>query len=239
MGSMSDLAQGASQGQGGGRPVGPRPAGGESAPAGLPADAAALLEAWSEELLDDLPLEMGRKLFVGAGYETIRFAQETCSLLACDPPSGEWTEGDLRTLALRFGGSVEQFGARVLVAFARPRAALEVALLLQRTSTRRLRCAVVTAPCLTASFELEGEPRRLVLGEGRRSAAACADSTAPGTTQLCAATWRALGAATLERLAQRALVTTEYQGDEVISASVTLAPPPRADLSTFAGLGLV
>ena len=211
-----------------------RPAEGDPAPA----DHAALLDTLSEELLNELPVDVWRKLFLGPGYDTIRFARETCSLLACDLPSAEWSEADVRTLASRFGGCVEQFGARVLVAFARPRAALEVALLLQRTSTLRLRCAVVTAPCLAATFEIDGEPRRLTLGDASRTAARCADSTAPGSTQLCAATWRALGPVALERLTQRALVTTEYQGDEVISASVTPAPS-RADLSTFAGLGRI
>jgi hypothetical protein len=86
---------------------------------------------------------------------------------------------------------------------------------------------------------VEGEDRRLTLGAPPATVRSCADNAPPGSIHLCAATWRALGPAALERQTQRALVTTEYQGDEVISAFITLAPPPRADLSTFAGLGLV
>ncbi|MEJ8835406.1 hypothetical protein [Ramlibacter sp. AN1133] len=211
---------------------------GDSA-AALPADRAGWLDLLSEELLAELPVEAWRKLFLGPGYESIRFVHETSTLLCCEAPTPEWSEDDVRTLAARFGGSVERYAQRVVVAFARPRAALEVAMLLQRTCTRRLRTALLTAPCVAACFEVEGESRRLTLGDAPGAARACADSAPPGSIHLCAATWRALGPAALEQQTQRALVTTEYQGDEVISAFITPAPPPRADLSTFAGLGLV
>jgi len=202
-------------------------------------DRAACLDLLSEELLEELPVDAWRQLFLGPGYDGIRFVQETSTLVCCEPPTPEWSETDLRTLAARFGGCVERYGARILLAFARPRAALEVAMLLQRTCPRRLRSALFTAPCLTACFEVGGESRRLSLGDAPATVRACADNAPPGSIHLCAATWRALGPAVLERHTHGALVTTEYQGDEVISAFITLAPPPRADLSTFAGLGLV
>jgi hypothetical protein len=205
----------------------------------LAGNRAACLDLLSEELLEQLPVEAWRGLFLGPGYESIRFEDETSTLVCCEPPTPEWSEADLRTLATRFGGRVERFGARVLMAFTKPRAALEVAMLLQRTCPRRLRSALVTGPCVVASFEVEGESRRLSLGDAANAARTCADSAPPGSIHLCAATWGALGPAALERHTHRALVTTEYQGDQVISAFVTLAPPPRADLSTFAGLGLV
>jgi hypothetical protein len=203
------------------------------------ADRAAWLDILSEELLNDLPVESWRQLFLGPGYEGIRFGEETATLLCCEAPAPEWGEADVRMVALRFGGCVERYGARVLMAFSRPRAALEVAMLLQRTCTRRLRSALLTTPCVAAHYEVAGEVRRLTLGDAAANARSCADSTPPGSIHLCGATWRAIGAAVLERHTVRALVTTEYQGDEVISAFITLAPPPRADLSTFAGLGLV
>lgn len=211
----------------------------ESAPAQLAADRAACLDLLSEELLDELPVDAWRQLFLGPGYDGIRFLQETSTLLCCEPPTPEWNETDVRTLAVRFGGCVERYGERIVMAFTRPRAALEVAMLLQRTCTRRLRSAVLTAPCVAACFELEGQGRRLSLGDAPGAVRAHADNAPPGSIYLCAATWRALGPAALERHTHHALVTTEYQGDEVISACITLAPPPRADLSTFAGLGLV
>lgn len=206
---------------------------------GLAAERAAWLDVLSEELLTELPVEVWRKLFLGSGYDSIRFAHETTTLLCCEQPGPEWAEADVRTLATRFGGWVERYGTRVTMAFAAPRAALEIALMLQRTASRRLRIALLTAPCVAASFDIEGEARRLTLGNAAAIARACADKAPPGSIQLCAATWRALGPAALERHAQHAMVTTEYQGDEVISAFITPAPPPRADLSTFAGLGLV
>ena len=204
-----------------------------------PPDRAVWLDLLSEELLDELPVESWRRLFLGPGYEGIRFVHATTTLLCIEPPAPEWSEAEVRTLAMRFGGVVERQGTRVLVSFARARAALEVAMLLQRTCTRRLRSALLTAACVTAWFEVDGESRRLTLGDAPAAASACADHAPPGSIQLCAATWRALGPAALERQTHRALVTTEYQGDDVISAFITPAPPPRADLSTFAGLGLV
>jgi len=212
---------------------------GEARPVQLADDRAACLDLLSEELLEELPVDAWRQLFLGPCYEGIRFVQETQTLVCCEPPTPEWSETDVRTLAARFGGGVERYGPRIVMAFARPRAALEVAMLLQRTCTRRLRSALLTAPCITACFEVGGESRRLSLGDAAGAVRACADNAPPGSIHLCAATWRALGPAALERQTHRALVTTEYQGDEVISAFITLAPPPRADLSTFAGLGLV
>ena len=203
------------------------------------ADRAACLDLLSEELLAEVPVQAWRKLFLGRDYDAIRFAEETCTFLCCEAPAPEWDESDVRTLAGRFGGVVERYGTHVMVAFAQPRAALEMALLLQRTCSRRLRSALLTAAGVAASFELDGESRRLTLGTAPGLARGCADATPPGSIHLCAATWRALGPAVLERHTHQALVTTEYQGDEVISAFITLAPPPRADLSTFAGLGLV
>jgi hypothetical protein len=204
-----------------------------------PPDDAAWLELLSEELLEEVPVEVWRKLFLGPGYDSIRFVRETATLLCCEAPTPEWSEIDVRMLAARCGGAVERYGARLVMGFARPRAALVVAMLLQRTCSRRLRSALFTAPCVAACFEVEGESRRLTLGDAPAAARGCADHAPPGSIHLCAATWRALGPAALERQTHGALVTTEYQGDEVISAFITPAPPPRADLSTFAGLGLV
>jgi hypothetical protein len=204
-----------------------------------PADRAAWLDALSEELLNQLPVEAWRKLFLGPEFEHIRFVKDTVTLVCCEMPAPEWTEIDLRTLVGRFGGNLEQCGTWVMMSFARPRAALEVALLVQRTCTRRLRSALFTTPAVSAAFQIEGERRHLTLGEPPRTARANAENSPPGSIHVCAASWRALGPAALDRHTHKALVTTEYQGDEVISATITLPPPPRAALSTFAGLGLV
>lgn len=208
-------------------------------PAMAPADRVAWLEVLSEELLNQVPVEAWRKLFLGPNYDRIQFLQETATLVCCELPAPEWSQVDLLTLAGRFGGSLEQCGSFVVMSFSRPRAALEVALLVQRTCSRRLRSALFTAPVVSAVFEIEGEKRRLTLGEPPRTALGNAENSPPGSIHVCAASWRALGPAALDRHTHKALVTTEYQGDEVISATITLPPPPRAALSTFAGLGLV
>lgn len=208
-------------------------------PAVAPADRVAWLDVLSEELLNELPVEAWRKLFLGPAYDSIRFTQEHCTVLCCEVPAPEWPEVDLRTLVTRFGGSLEYRGAYVVMAFGRPRAALEVAMLVQRTCTRRLRSALLTDKVVSAAFEIDGDKRRVMLGEALRTARTNAENAPPGSIHVCAASWRALGPAALDRHTHRALVTTEYQGDEVISATITLPPPPRAALSTFAGLGLV
>lgn len=208
-------------------------------PAVRDADRAGWIDALSEELLDALPLQAWQQLFLGAGRDRIRLEETTATLLCCELPAPEWSEADVRTLAARFDGTFERGGPQLVLSFARPRAALELAILLQRTCMRRLRSALLTGPCTTAFYEVEGDSRRLTLGEPASAVRAMADGAPPGSIHLCAATWRALGPAALERHTQRALVTTEFQGEHLLSAFVTLAPPPRADLSTFAGLGLV
>jgi hypothetical protein len=198
---------------------------------------ASLLEVLSERLLSDFTQDLWRKVFLGPGYEHIRFERETVTFLCTDTLDFDWTPKEIETLAARHGGRVERCDQRVVLVFPRARGALRMALLLQRTTTCSLRAALLTASCTTAVFELEGRPRRLAIGTEVRQACACADRSAPGSIHITAETYRALGPAA-EWEPAAALVATELQGDEVTSAAITLAPSARAAMSTFAGLGL-
>jgi hypothetical protein len=198
---------------------------------------ASLLEVLSERLLTDFSHEVWRKVFLGPGYERIRFVRETVTILCTDTLDFDWTPEELEMLAARYQGRVERCDQRVVLLFQGARKALQMALLLQRTASCSLRTALLTTRCTTAVFEQDGRPRRMALGSEVQSAATCADRTAPGSIHISAETYRALGPAN-EWQPHAALVATELQGDQVTSAAITLAASPRAAMSTFAGLGL-
>jgi len=198
---------------------------------------ACLLEVLSERLLTDFSQGMWRKVFLGPGYERIRFERETVTLLCTDTLDFDWTPEEIETLAQRHEGRVERCDNRAVLVFSQARSALQMALLLQRTASCRLRTALLTAHCASAVFELDGREQRLAIGNEVRQASASAESGAPGTIHISAETYRCLGPSN-EWQPRAALVATELQGEEVTSAAITLAPSPRAALSTFAGLGL-
>ena len=197
---------------------------------------ASLLEVLSERLLSDFTQELWRKVFLGPGYESIRFERETVTFLCTDTLDFDWTPQELETLADRYGGRVERCDHRVVLVFPRPRNALEMALLLQRTASCSLRTALLTATSTCAVFECDGKPRRLAIGTEVRQASACADRALPGTIYVAAGTYRSLGPST-EWQPQASRVATEQHGDEVTSAAITLAPLARAASSSFAEIG--
>ncbi|MEJ8836615.1 hypothetical protein [Ramlibacter sp. AN1133] len=198
---------------------------------------ASLLEVLSERLLTDFTQELWRKVFLGPGYESIRFERETVTFLCTDTLDFDWTPEEVETLAQRHGGRVERCDSRVVLVFPQARNALQMALLLQRTASCRLRMALLTASCTCAVYELDGKKRRMAIGTEVRQACTSADRSQPGTIYISAGTYRSLGPSA-EWQPRAALVATELMGDEVTSAAITLAPSARAAMSTFAGLGL-
>jgi hypothetical protein len=201
-----------------------------------PNEHARLLELLSERLLADFPLDVWREAFLGPGYERIHFEREDLTFLSVDAFDADWTPTEIEVLAERHGGRVEARG-QLALAFPDARQALAVALLLQRLSGQQVRAALLTATCTTACFELGGQPRCLTIGTVPARAAANARGVPPGSIHLSAETYGVLGPA-LERATGAAVVTTELEDDVVTSAAITLTPPRRAELSTFAGLGL-
>jgi hypothetical protein len=203
----------------------------------LASEHASLLEVLSERLLTDFTQELWRKVFLGPGYERIRFERESVTFLCTDTLDFDWTPEEIETLAERYQGRVERCDNRVVLVFPQARSALQLALLLQRTASGRLRMALLTADCTCAVFDFEGGKRRMAIGTAVRQACTSADRSVPGSIHISAETYRCLGPST-EWQPHAALVATELQGDEVTSAAITLPPSARAAMSTFAGLGV-
>jgi hypothetical protein len=134
----------------------------------------------------------------------------------------------------RFGGHFEQFQGTPVFRFLDAHAALQTALLLQGTCRRPIRAALHTCEVALAGPELAQAP--MSLATGLQSALALMHKSPPGSIQVCPDSYRAL-ASGLERHSRGAIVTTEFDGDEVACAFVTPTPSDSAAFSTFAGLG--
>lgn len=166
------------------------------------------------------------------------FARTQTTFLCTDPVQPDYSQAQVRALVRCHQGRLEHDGEWTTMAFPDPREALVVALHLQQTATRRLRCALVTLECTVASTAAEGSrPFALTLGGERLLCEARAGRVPPGTIQLCARTWEQVEPF-IDAYTRNALVATEFDGDFVTSAAITLPPPRQAALSTFAGLGL-
>jgi len=91
--------------------------------------------------------------------------------------------------------------------------------------------------CTEACYEAATGTRRLVVGAPIEAAEASLGQSVPGTIVLCAQSY-ALLAEQIGEHAPDGLLATEMEDETVRQASITLAPPASAALSTFAGLGL-
>ena len=195
---------------------------------------ASLLEALSERLLADYTQELWRKVFLGPGYERIRFERETVTFLCTDTLDFDWTPEEIGKLAARHDGRVERCDHRCVLVFPDARDALQMALLLQRSSSYSLRMTLLTAACTSAVFEQEGRERRLAIGPEVRQASDSADQLPPGSVHLSAETCQSLGPSSRWQ-PQAARLAGALEGD----AAVTLAlSPRRARLPACAELGL-
>jgi len=196
-----------------------------------------LMELLSGRLLADFPHEPWRRALIEAAPARVRFSREELTFLCTDPLEPGWSRGAAAAVARRRGGRLEHHGAWITLAFPDPQQALAVALKLQRSALRPLRCALVTSECTVAAYQVDGEPHGVSLGCEHVMSQASAERVPPGTIHLCAQTYLRLGAG-IEAQASSALVATELEDDVVTAAAITLPPPRHAALSTFAGLGL-
>lgn len=197
------------------------------------------LEALSDQLLRWGLAASWREIFLGRGADSVFFLQRTFTVVCSDAPAGGPHDPAIAVLAKRHGGFV-QAGSQlhVSLAFEDPAGALRTAVNLQRLAERtRLRTAI-TSGVYTAAFVVIDGVRRMLLLDG---AIATADRHAlaapPGSIQVCAQTY-ALLHPQIGSETSSAMVTTEFHGDEVSSATLTFPPAASSELSTFAGLGL-
>ena len=203
----------------------------------IPDSDAALRELLSERLLADFPMSAWRDVFLGAGAERVAFLQQSATLLCCDSPEPEWADADLEALGTRFGGHFEVSGGIPVFRFPAAHAALDTALLLQRTCRPQIRVALLTGRITTAHLQLFGQAKALTIGAPIEGVRMLMRKSLPGSIKMCPTSHRIL-AMGMDRYAKGAMVTTEYHGDEVTSVLLTLPPTRSSEFSTFAGLGL-
>jgi hypothetical protein len=196
-------------------------------------------DALSQRMLRHCGVTAWREAFLGAANATLRFEARQYTLLASDAPLAAFSEEEARLLAEHLGGRVQPSEKVDLVlAFAQPAAALHAAMVLQRLATgQRVRSALTTGMCTEAEYETQEGTRRLVVGTGIEAAEASLPQAVPGTIVLCAQSY-ALLADQISDHAPDGMLATELDDETVRQASITLAPPASAALSTFAGLGL-
>lgn len=213
------------------------------ATAPLPADA--LEEQWlrdlSHRILRRGDLADWRRLFADPAPGAIRFTTEQRTFLASDSPfdANALTGEEAALLARHLGGRAEMAGrCDFLCSFDRPVAALQAAMLLQRLEGgRSVRIGLHAGTCTVASCDADGMPVRHAVGTGLAEAEAALAQAVPGTIVLSAQAYELLEGALPEQ-APDALVATEMDDEVVRQASIILAPPISAALSTFAGLGM-
>ena len=201
-----------------------------------------LADSLSARVARDFPESVWQSLFVTRS-EPVEIHTGAWSVVCAESPwDGRMSQGQVRhalaRLADRHGGHLDGGpGSTSLAAFVDPAAALRAALALQRdTAGARLRIGVVTAPAGLAQFRAEGADVNLLIGQPLDRVPAVLQRAAPGTVQLCAASYRALAGFSAELDA--CVVMAEYDRDELTQVALTLPPAPGEFLSTFAGLGL-
>lgn len=148
-------------------------------------------------------------------------------------------ESVVAELAKRHRG-FPQLGSQLDVAlsFEEPAGALRTAVTLQRLAGRvRLRTAITSGVHTAALVFINGERRALLLDDAIARGDRQALTAPPGSIHICAQTY-ALLHPQMDIELSSALVMTEIEDDEVLSATVTFPPAESEELSTFAGLGL-
>jgi hypothetical protein len=201
-----------------------------------------LADALSTRVARDFAPAVWQALF-GTGASEVALHAGTWSVVCAESPwdgrmSQEQVRQTLSRLADQHGGLMDSGpGSTSLAAFLDPEAALRTALALQRdTAGARLRIGVATARAGLAQFEAEGAEANLLVGQPLERAPVLLQRAAPGTVQLCAATYGALAGSSAQLDA--CVVMAEYERDELTQVALTLPPARGEFLSTFAGLGL-
>jgi hypothetical protein len=189
----------------------------------VPVDTQVLYELLSERLLGDFPADVWREVFVGPGYDSIRFNCGVVTFLAVAGLSAEWTKADLAAVARKHRAHIDCFKPPSTFAFTEPRYALEMAEMLQRESGHSLRMALLTAPCTLASFHCDGCQGTLSLGTPASKAAQKASTTSEGSMYVSGETYPLIARA-IEGRDSGAVVAKEMHDDVVASAVITFRP---------------
>lgn len=205
-------------------------------------DPSLLLDALSTRVLRSLSHSTWRKVFLRPHHEVMQFAEARGTFLAVAMQLPTWSTGadvhsEIAFLAATHGGELDPCpGALALVRFEAPGAALRMALDMQHMAGDvRFQVGLASGDCVSAGLQVDGHVVRVLVGGAADRADAVARMAAPGSIRFAPEVY----AQVQDRLGDLAscMVTTEYEGDCMMAASVML-PPRSSQLSTFAGLGL-
>ncbi|HEY0826268.1 MAG TPA: hypothetical protein VGD76_20945 [Ramlibacter sp.] len=206
-------------------------------------DPSLVLDALSTRVLGALSPSAWRKLFLRPHHEVMQFAPARGTFLCAAVQVPAWSAGasmlsELSFLAATHGGELDPCPpATALVRFDDAQAALEMAREMQNMMCDvRFQVGLVSGDCTLASLQLEGRVLRLLAGDAVDRAEAVTRLAAPGTIRIAPETFALLHEDIVGM--SHWMVTTEYEGDSMTAASLTLPPRANAHLSTFAGLGL-
>lgn len=203
------------------------------------------LEALSARMAWCMPHAEWQRIFVEEEGRAVQFAEAMLTLVHAEPElplDGEQAQRvrrELQALASSHNGKVDRSaGASSLTVFQSPRAALRMALGIQRLGEGvQFRTGVFTGLCTLAFFEAKGQRWFVVVGAERGQSAEMAWNAVAGTIAISAASYHLLGDG-LEEEVGGALVSQEFDGNELAQATVILPPRANAFQSSFAGLGL-
>jgi class 3 adenylate cyclase len=206
-------------------------------------DSVALMDALSQRVVRHLPPSACRQLFLSPGAEALQFTTVRGTLLCAAAQVPAWTAApvslrDLEFLARAHGGELDPCPqASALVSFDDPHDALAMAIALQQLGGEvRYQVGIASGECTLANLQVEGIAVPVLVGGVVDQVEAVTGQAAPGSIRIAPETWREVEEA-LSRITG-CMVATEYDGEQLAAASLTLAPRANAFLSTFAGLGL-
>jgi hypothetical protein len=206
--------------------------------------ASPLLDFLFERLLAKPPCAQWHEGSFDELQPSLVFGAQPLTLLCAEYPAG-WSRweadlagADIAAIAARHEGVLDACSpAAMLVSFAQPSGALEMAMELQREARTRYQIALVTGNCLFARFELNGGEWRVLVGREVTRVEGLARRVAGGAVLVSPETFPLLEA---HFAAGRygGLLTAEFVDEMVTEATITMAPGAFSETSTFAGLGL-
>jgi hypothetical protein len=206
-------------------------------------DPSLLLDALSMRVLRSFAPEAWRKLFLRPHGEVMGWSSAGGTLLCAAAQLPAWSPGagltpELAHMATAHGGELDPCPpATVLVRFEDPLAALAMALEMQQMACEaRFQIGIACGDCAIATLQMEERELRIFVGGAAEQAEAVARQAAPGSIRFSPETY----ARVQEAVGSVAswMLTSEYEGETMTSASLTPPPRPTSALSTFAGLGL-
>jgi hypothetical protein len=208
-----------------------------------PENPSLVLDALSTRVLRTLSPGAWRKLFLRPHHEVMQFAPARGTFLCAAAQVPAWSAaGDLQSelafLAATHGGELDPCPhSTALVRFDDPQAALDMAREMQNMiCDLRFQVGLVCGDCTLASLQLEGRVLRVLVGDAVDRAEAVTRMASPGTIRIAPDAFALLQDDIVGM--SHWMVTTEYEGDCMTAASLTLPPRANSQLSTFAGLGL-